>query len=565
MKINIKLPTATKNTSAFTIVEVLVVAPIVIFTIAIFIGLIITITGDSITSRSQNILSYTVQDSLNRIEQDVSRTTNFLSTNSISFASPQGYNNDTTSFTNVGSNGNMLILSIPATNKNPMSNDYTPIYLTNSPYSCSSADVRKNTQMMINIVYFVKDGTLWRRTLMPSNYTTAGCTVPYQKPSCASGQVATMCASEDIRIADNITSSSFTINYFTSASSSTSLATSIDTNASNATRTAELNTAKSVNVSIGLSRTIAGRSISRSDSQRMIRSLAPNATSEISTLVSCPTGFIVVPGSSTYGTGDFCVMKYEAKCANLSDLSTGLTTAANVYNNSIVNCTSANSRAVVSVASGNPISTINQTDAISYASSTFGCTGCKLITEAEWMTLAQNVLSVASNWSGNAVGSGFIYSGHNDNSPANSLPASTDTDGYSGTGNVSGNQRRTLTLTNGEVIWDLAGNLQEWTSGQMTGGQPTGSGYAWREWTAVTGGSFVVNPYPSGTGLSGASTWTSTNGIGQIWSSSAETVQRGFLRGGVYYYSAGGAGVLGIMLNYSPSATAEVPGFRVTK
>lgn len=43
------------------------------------------------------------------------------------------------------------------------------------------------------------------------------------------------------------------------------------------------------------------------------------------------------------------------------------------------------------------------------------------------------------------------------------LTASGDGFGYASTGNVAGsNQRRTLTLSNGEVIWDLAGNVWEW-------------------------------------------------------------------------------------------------------
>src|SRR5680860_1634600 len=36
-------------------------------------------------------------------------------------------------------------------------------------------------------------------------------------------------------------------------------------------------------------------------------------TTGSSTGSACPTGFIPVPGSGTYGTNDFCVMKYEAK------------------------------------------------------------------------------------------------------------------------------------------------------------------------------------------------------------------------------------------------------------
>jgi prepilin-type N-terminal cleavage/methylation domain-containing protein len=260
--------------------------------------------------------------------------------------------------------------------------------------------------------------------------------------------------------------------------------------------------------------------------------------------VTCPIGYIVVPGSTTYGTSDFCVMKYEAK--NVAGVAT-------------------------SQAAGLPWVSINQADATT-ASST-ACTGCHLITEAEWMTIAQNVLGVASNWSGGAVGSGYIYSGHNDDAPDNALATSTDNDGYYSTGNSSfsgTNQRRTLTLSNGEVIWDLAGNVSEWTSGVTNGTtaqQPgvTGAGWTWRGWTtATTQGSLAVNPFPSSTGISGSSNWTSSNGIGQLYSNADNTSLYGFVRGGAWY-SDNGAGVLTLSLGNGSGLTSTYLGFRVSR
>jgi phosphatidylserine/phosphatidylglycerophosphate/cardiolipin synthase-like enzyme len=90
--------------------------------------------------------------------------------------------------------------------------------------------------------------------------------------------------------------------------------------------------------------------------------------------------------------------------------------------------------------------------------------GGHLITNDEWMTLARNIEMVPENWSSGVIGSGYIYSGHNDRDPARALEASIDdTDSYYGTNNTTGNQRRTLTLTNGQIIWDLPGNVWEWT------------------------------------------------------------------------------------------------------
>ena len=97
--------------------------------------------------------------------------------------------------------------------------------------------------------------------------------------------------------------------------------------------------------------------------------------------------------------------------------------------------------------------------------------------------VANNVATVASNWQNGAVGSGCLYGGHMDNSPASALAASTDDDPYSGTGNTAANsfscpfttsagygkeQRRTMSLSTGDVIWDLSGNVWEWTDGAIT-------------------------------------------------------------------------------------------------
>jgi prepilin-type N-terminal cleavage/methylation domain-containing protein len=260
----------------------------------------------------------------------------------------------------------------------------------------------------------------------------------------------------------------------------------------------------------------------------------------------CPTGFIVVPGSITYGTSDFCAMKYEAKQFN--------------------------STTPISTASGLPWDNINQYDAATYSANVAGCTGCHLITEAEWLTIAQNVLSVPSNWSSGTVGTGYIYSGHNNNAPAIGLAADpSDSNGYAGETSPPANQRRTLTLTNGEVIWDLAANYYEWTSGTSTTDQPgiTGeSDYQYKEWTnppLTSPGALSPDPSPAATGLPGSSTWNSSNGIGELYSYTGETELRAFIRGGGWDDTIY-AGVLNLYLNWSDGSAGETGiSFRVSR
>ena len=276
-------------------------------------------------------------------------------------------------------------------------------------------------------------------------------------------------------------------------------------------------------------------------------SVTDNSTPSVATTVNgsttgnaCPTGYIPVPGSGTYGTNDFCVMKYEAK--NVGGVAT-------------------------SQAASTPWVSISQTTAITTAAS--ACSGCHLITEAEWLTIAQNVLSVASNWSGASVGSGYIYSGHNDNAPANTLAAdANDANGYSGETNVGGNQKRTLTLTNGQVIWDMSGNATEWTTGVTTGNQPgtVGNNYSpWAEWNATpVHGSLSPDPFPSTTGIVGSGSWTSAQGIGPLLSKTNEATARAYRRSGPWN-DFSNDGILSLRMDAAPSDAPGDCGFRVSR
>ena len=216
-----------------------------------------------------------------------------------------------------------------------------------------------------------------------------------------------------------------------------------------------------------------------------------------------------------------------------------------------------------SQAAGLPWVTISQTNAIAEASA-LGA-GYHLITESEWLTIAQNIISVGSNWSGGTVGSGSMYRGHTDNVPTNSLAAAADSDPYSGTGQTTGIERRTFTLTNGEVMWDLAGNVDEWTSGTTEGGnQPGAPGGIWREWNALTvAGNFSPDPFPA-YASSSATAWTSAQSIGQIYSDSSQTGPRSFRRGGGWYYGSAG-GLYSLSLSAEDWLMSSGTGFRVAR
>ena len=322
-----------------------------------------------------------------------------------------------------------------------------------------------------------------------------------------------------------------------------------------------------------------------------------------------PTGWVVVPGNSTYSTTDFLAMKYDAKCASTGAPTVGLTdrvssdgTTYHVYSDANSACTSANSKQVVSVASGDPIADVSQTNSITRCSTvSVGGSAAHLITNNEWMSVARNAEAQATNWSLGAVGSGYLFAGHNDNSPALALPASTtDTGNYacaytdatglvenpsacptnttSGTSGTAGNQKRVFTLSNGSYIWDIGGNIRNWTNNTvLRKDQPV----SWNGVTDDTTG-FGYSDYASGSTARYIHTWkvgglqqvdmgpsnvayNANQGVGRIYNYSlagdTDTTVYAFLRGGTWSNTSY-AGAFTAILGFTPGSTNGSFGFR---
>lgn len=273
------------NTSrGFTLVEMLVVAPIVILFIGGMIYLMVSLTGETLASRSEDALAYDLQQAFARIEEDTATSERFLAATNIPLASTgQGYGdttttNSTTNFTNVAVGGGSpasLILQTYALSGNPSNPATRLVYLANAPNDCTTPTLyAANTAMTLNVVYFTDaNNTLWRRTLMPANYNSGSyiCgTAPWQLPSCISGYAAsrTFCKTSDEKIAEGVT---FSFAYYASASSSTADTTAVNAGATESARNTALLATKTVRVTITTAKTVAGRDISQTGSAYMTR------------------------------------------------------------------------------------------------------------------------------------------------------------------------------------------------------------------------------------------------------------------------------------------------------
>jgi type II secretory pathway pseudopilin PulG len=315
------------NKRGFTLVEMLIIAPIVILVIGIFVSAIVSMTGSILASRGANALSYNINDALTRIDQDVKASAGFLSTNSnsvIPLQTGQGLDDGTAIFHNATSagatdpNDAKLILNSYATDQNPLTPTRNIINAATQPFSCTSSFVNQNSKVMTNIVYFVKNGTLWRRVIMPLNYNTGGaCSATWQKPTCTPGYnpaTLTFCKANDQRLVDGVTG--FAVTYWTNSVPPTAISIASDTTGTqnDTARQAAMQTASSVYVTITAAKTLSGRNVTQTGS---IRSLGIQAPSML-TQPTSPT-VVTVGSTATFTTaanGTNMTIKWEQSTDN---------------------------------------------------------------------------------------------------------------------------------------------------------------------------------------------------------------------------------------------------------
>lgn len=302
----------------------------------------------------------------------------------------------------------------------------------------------------------------------------------------------------------------------------------------------------------------------------------PSFTSDTSswdTSVIPPSGWVEVPGNDEYSTSNFLVMQYEAKAYDTQDDSIVADGGYSLANSWAGGNTQTQYRAV-STTEGRPWVRIAQNgptyDALEACIDAGSLVGFNthLITNNEWMTIARNAEVQNVNWTGGSVGNGSLFRGNSDG-----IPASMD-----GTDNLSGINTRGLTLSNGSVVWDMAGNVYDWVDAtNMRKDQPVAwdgvtdaSGSGWSELASGSSSRYIKN-YKTGSPLQqkdvGPSnlSYNSNQGVGRLYhysdASDSNTTEYGFLRGSGWNNSRN-AGVFSLHLMGAPMTTFEGFGFR---
>lgn len=279
----------------------------------------------------------------------------------------------------------------------------------------------------------------------------------------------------------------------------------------------------------------------------------------------CPDGFIPVPGNPELDQEWFCVAKYEMSYtdATIPD-STGWGTDWNTKTYDVT-------KTVVSEAGKYPVVDITQSEAISSCASMGN--GYHLITNKEWMTIARNIELQEENWSNGITWSWYIFSGNSNQitywCSDNTWPRTwATTTGWTDTKNLHSSrttcgEKRQLLLSNGEIVWDMSGNVWEHVnkadtldgSWFDTGTNPDilVTNDSWAEWTA-SGASHRDIYWPL------LSTWNALQAIWRLYQADGTV----FVRGG-HASSSWSSGIFSLILNWQSTTLYKDVGFRCAR
>ena len=258
---------------------------------------------------------------------------------------------------------------------------------------------------------------------------------------------------------------------------------------------------------------------------------------------SCPTGYIPVPSLPPYTNTGFCVAKYEMK--NVGGIAT--------------------SQAALTPWVSIPRGTLPTTVGGAWKACRDLGSGYDLISNAQWQTIARNIADQPSNW-GTAEGAansvtaynGELSRGHSDNAPSSALVANADdTQGCDGTGQTCSNtnwssQRRTHVLSNGQVIWDFAGNVYEWVKDDNNASQGANGWISTMNLNDSRQNNFGNDQFcgsPNSGNYCGFGYGVTNSSVGAVY------------RGGNWAYGSG-AGVFAASLDIGPTFSSTNIGFR---
>lgn len=233
-------PNRKKSARGFTVIELLIAIILSGVVVTVFISTLITMVRTATVQKIQLELSQKDQIALNTIERDIRMAKAFDTTPAYSTFidkygptnTDQGWNG-TWSYKGTDADHRVLILRESATTTNPLRASRTPVYVNgritsayavqDTTLNCTAYDASTaptgglsyNPTLPYYLIYFVRDNTLYRRTLTDTTTTLCNGQQQYEKQSCPEVDATpdTTCQAYDELIATNV--GSFTVAYNT--------------------------------------------------------------------------------------------------------------------------------------------------------------------------------------------------------------------------------------------------------------------------------------------------------------------------------------------------------------
>ncbi len=192
------------NQKGFTLVEILVITPVVMLTVILMTSYLFNQYGQLTQQGAQLNLQVEAQNIVFSMQDDVYFADSFntgINSGLVDTYQPSGgWKYNTTPQT--------LILSSPALTANRRSDTRKPVYI--NTLGCDPSVLTDNSVLYNNVIYFVSGTNLYKRTLTaPSSMSTCG--TSYYKQRCPAANASSSCPA-DILVTDKL--NTFTITYY---------------------------------------------------------------------------------------------------------------------------------------------------------------------------------------------------------------------------------------------------------------------------------------------------------------------------------------------------------------
>ena len=193
-----------KKDGGYTLVELLVVMPIMVLSVAVLATYLITLYGRLLEQNGRLELNITAQQALFNTRDDLFFANRFAGTkqtDTTDVNQPSGGWNAITH--------NALIIWENAYTANRQTASRQLVYKNNEPYACASPSITDNQYSTNTVILFLSSNKLYRRVLVPDQ--TANCATTFRLQSCPEASATVSCPADTV-IAEDV--SSFTMVYY---------------------------------------------------------------------------------------------------------------------------------------------------------------------------------------------------------------------------------------------------------------------------------------------------------------------------------------------------------------